>query len=226
MTGSRADDAKWNQSSAMLGKLLPEISACLSLLLLVTNPGGLLTPDPQMIYVMLVAEGASLMFFCTLVDIASRVDWRPPWWLVVIIVVGVLLMHPGLIEVLKIAFEAGIWIFLPIAWSYFERIRELWTLPGAAKEEKIRRRTLTFDRLWVGICIGAVAIPCAICLAWLSEEGIGALFHPFMPLSIGLAFYGVAAFNAWRVHQSAFAKRPTSLVPWLDRGDGSYLAPL
>jgi len=47
-----------------------------------------------------------------------------------------------------------------------------------------------------------------------------------VPLSVGLAFYGIAAFNAWRVHQTAFAQRPTSLVPSLDRGDGSYLSPL
>lgn len=51
MAGSRAQDAKRNMSSAILGKLLPEISACLSLLLLAINPGGLLTPDPQVIYV-------------------------------------------------------------------------------------------------------------------------------------------------------------------------------
>jgi hypothetical protein len=226
MTDSRAGDAKRDLGAAMIGKLLPELSTCLSLLLLATNPGGWLTPDPQLIYIALIAEGASLMFFCTLVDIATRVQRRPPWWVVVLIVGGVLLMYPDLIQVLGIAFEAGIWIFLPLVWSLIERIRELWTLPGAANEEKIRRRTLTFDRLWVGICIAGVAIPCAIGVAMLSEEGVGALARPFVPLGIGFAFYGVAAFNAWRVHQPAFAKRPSSLVPWLDRGDGTYLARL
>jgi hypothetical protein len=45
-------------------------------------------------------------------------------------------------------------------------------------------------------------------------------------VTVALVFYGIAAFNAWRVHQPAFAKRPTSLVPWLDRGDGTNLSPL
>jgi hypothetical protein len=210
----------------MLGKLLPEISACISLLLLALDPGGLLSPNPQAIMLALAAEGASLMFFCTLVDIASRVSKRPPWWLLILVVGGVLLMSPDLIDVLKVAFDAGLWIFIPLAWSLLERIRELWTLPGASKDEKIRRRTLTFDRLWVGICIAGFAITCAIGVALLSEDGLGALARPLLPLGVGLAFYAIAAFNAWRVHQASFTKRPTSLVPWLDRGDGTYLSPL
>jgi hypothetical protein len=210
----------------MFGKLLPEVSACASLLLLALDPGGLLSPNPQAIYLALAAEGASLMFFCTLVDIASRVSRRPPWWLAILVGGGVLLMYPDLIDVLRAAFEAGLWIFVPLAWSLLERVRELWTLPRASKDEKIRRRTLTFDRLWAGVCIAGIAIPCAIGVALLSEDGLGTLAHPLVPLCVGLAFYAIAAFNAWRVHRPAFAKRPSSLVPWLDRGDGTYLAPL
>jgi hypothetical protein len=98
------------------------------LLLLVGNLGGSLAPNPATIYAALAAEGASLMFFCTLVDIASRVQRRPPWWLAILIVGGVLLLYPDLITVLKAAFEEGLWVFLPLAWSLGERIRELWTL--------------------------------------------------------------------------------------------------
>jgi hypothetical protein len=218
--------AKRGSGSAVLGKVLPELSMCLSVLWAVVAPGALLGPDPQVIYFVLAAEGASLMFFCTLVDIASRVKRRPPWWLMVLIVAGVLLMYPDLIGVLKMAFAAGMWVFLPLVWSLLERIRELWSLPTATKEERIRRRTLTFDRLWVGIVIAAAAVLGAVGLVFLSEEGIGILAEPIVPATVALAFYGVAAFNAWRVHQPAFAERPRSLVPWLDRGEGTYLAPL
>ena len=41
-----------------------------------------------------------------------------------------------------------------------------------------------------------------------------------------LVFYGVSAFNAWRVHQPGFERRPRSLCPWIDGGQASYLDPL
>jgi hypothetical protein len=219
-------DAARDLDAAMWGKLLPELSMCLAVILLAVAPTSWLTPQPEAIYVALVAEGASLMFFCTLVDIATRVRKRPPWWVIVLIVGGVFLMYPEMIDMLVMVFEFGLWIFLPLAWSLFERIRELWSLPGAPDAEKIRRRTLTFDRLWVGIVIVGATVLVAIGLVLASEEGMGVLAEPVLPIIVALAFYGVAAFNAWRVHQPAFTRKPTSLVPWLDRGDGTYLSPL
>ncbi len=219
-------DAKRDMSSAMLAKLMPELSMLLSIVLLVINPFGPLTPHPAIIGFALAVEGVSLMFFCTLVDIASRVQMRPPWWVGVLIVGGVLLMYPDLITVLKAAFVEGMWVFLPLLWSLVERIRELWTLPGASKQEKIRRRTLTFDRLWVGFTLVLAATACAIVVVFLHEDGLVALLNPIMPVTVALVYYALAAVNAWRVHQPAFTKRPTSLVPWLDRGDGTNLSPL
>jgi hypothetical protein len=67
---------------------------------------------------------------------------------------------------------------------------------------------------------------CGLGIALLSEDGAQLLFGPIMPTTIGLAFYGIAAFNAWRVHRPSFAQRPRSLVPWLDKGEGTYLSPL
>ena len=71
--------------------------------------------------------------------------------------------------------------------------------------------------VWLLWAIGAVL---------LSEDGIGVLAYHTVPVIVALAFYGIAAGNAWRVHQPAFDKWPTSLVPWLDRGEGTYLSPL
>lgn len=199
---------------------------CVSLLLMLGTHGWLPRLDPTLIWIALVAEGASLMFFCTLVDIATRVRKRPPWWLAILLVGAVLLVYPELIHVLRLAWSEGLWVFLPLAWSLVERVRELWTLPLAADDEKIRRRTLTFDRLWTGFVLGMIAAVCCLGLAWLSEEGSLVLHRPIVPVSIGLLFYGIAAFNVWRVYQSAFAKRPSSLLPWLDRGEGTHLSPL
>ena len=178
-------------SSAMLGKLLPGFR-CVFRCCCVINRGGLLTPD-RGDRLRAGSRWGLADVLLTLVDIASRVQRRPPWWLVILIVAGVLLMYPDVINVLRMAFDAGMWVFLPLAWSLFERIRELWTLPGASKEEKIRRRTLTFDRLWVGILIIGAAVLWTIGAVLLSEEGIGALAQPIVPVTVALAFYGIAA---------------------------------
>jgi hypothetical protein len=70
--------------------------------------------------------------------------------------------------------------------------------------------------------VAGVAIVGGLAIAWSSEAGVAALAHPFLPVSVGLVFYATAACNAWRVHQPGFAQRPTSLVPWLDRGDSQF----
>ncbi len=209
----------------MLGKLLPELSMCLAVLWLAFDPGEPMALELPAIPLLLMAEGAMLMFFCGLVELASRVKKRPPWWVAAIVVGGLMVMYPGVLGVLAMAFAAGMWAFLPLAWSMFERIRELWTLPGAAKEEKIRRRTLTFDRLWVGFVMGCMVALYAIGQALLRDQGTEALREPMLHAIGALVFYGIAAYNAWRVHQAAFAMHPTSLVPWLDRGDGTNLSP-
>lgn len=67
---------------------------------------------------------------------------------------------------------------------------------------------------------------CAIGVPLLSEEGFIAMARPIVGVAVGVLFYAIAAFNAWRVHQPRFTGRPTSLLPWLDRGDGTYLSPL
>jgi hypothetical protein len=219
-------DAQREINRSMMEKLLPELSMCVAIVMLAIDPGGLLAPEPHAIFLALAVEGASLMFFCTLIDVATRVRRRPPWWAIVAIVGFVFLMYPDLIDVLRLAWDAGLWVFLPLAWSLFERIRELWSLPGAPDAEKIRRRTLTFDRLWVGLVILAVAVACTLGIMLASENGSDAFGSPLLPVTVALAFYGAAAYNAWRVHRPAFAIKPTSLVPWLDRGDGTYLTPL
>lgn len=212
-----------NASGAMLGKLLPELSVLLLSACIVFVPEGSWRPRPDTFLLAVFADGATLMFSATLVDIASRLRSSPPWWLGILIGAGILILYPDTIMLLKEAWSLGLWVFAPFAWSIAERLRELWTLPAASKLEKIRRRTLTFDRLYSALIVGGASTIAALILALCNDGSFPAdLFLQAAPWVV-MVFYAIAAFNAWRVHTPAFALRPRSLWPWIDQGQNSYL---
>lgn len=174
----------------------------------------------------LVADGATVLAFASLIDVATRLRKTPPWWLAMIIGVGILAFNGDVIGMLGIAWSQGAWIFVPFAWSLIERIRELWTLPSASPLEKIRRRTLVFDRLYVGLAIMWLWIGAGLVMVFVGDNGIESFFDVRLLLIVGLAFYAIAAANVWRVHGSAYAQRPSSLMPWFDKGNAVQFDPL
>jgi hypothetical protein len=209
-----------------LGKLLPELSVVATLAWFLFGPEHLLKPSSDGLMFAAMADGATLMLSATLVDVASRLKRMLPWWLLLLIAVGILLMYPDTFAMLTMGWAMGFWIFLPFAWSLIERLRELWTLPSASPIEKIRRRTLTFDRLYTGLIIGGVCVAGMIINALLNEGSMElGLTERVLPWLM-LAFYSVAAFNAWRVHRPGFSKRPRSLWPWIDQDQATYLDPI
>ncbi len=211
---------------AMLGKLLPELSVLLLVAWMVFAPERYGRPNPESFMFAVMADGATLMFSATLVDVASRLRAQPPWWMGLLIGIGILILYPESITLLREAWALGLWIFAPFAWSILERLRELWTLPGAATIEKIRRRTLTFDRLYSALIVGGAATIGALLLAIHNDGSFPShLFQTAAPWVV-MVFYAVAALNVWRVHTRAFAARPRSLWPWIDQGQISYLDPL
>jgi hypothetical protein len=211
---------------AMLGKFLPELSVLLLCAWIVFAPPGYRRPDPGALMFAVMADGATLMLSATLVDVASRMRTAPPWWLGILISAGILIVYPDTIMLLREAWSLGLGIFAPFAWSIIERLRELWTLPAASTLEKIRRRTLTFDRLYSALIVGGVSTIAALVLAICNDGSFPVhLFEQGAPWVV-LVFYAIAAFNAWRVHTPAFARRPRSLWPWIDQGQNTYLNPL
>lgn len=214
------------EPGAMLGKLMPEISVLLLCAWILFAPDGYQRPDPGALMVAVMADGGTLMLSATLVDVASRLRRPPPWWLGILICAGILIMYPDVITLVKEIWTLGLWVFAPFAWSILERMRELWTLPSATAIEKIRRRTLTFDRLYTALVIGGVGVAAMILVAIFRDGGFSFDLVPNLTPWALLAFYGIAAFNAWRVHTLAFAKRPVSLWPKIDQGQSNYLDPL
>lgn len=224
-TAPKSDGDK-AQLGAMLSKALPELAVFASVAWMLFAPAHLFTIDPQGLTIAAIADATTLMLSATLIDIASRLRRAPPWWLGLLIAVGVLLAYPDTLRMLRSAWDQGTWIFVSIAWSILERLRAMWTLPAATPIEKIRRRTLTFDRLYTALVLGGVAVAWGIINAVQNdgsmEMGLEQRALPWLML----VFYGIAAGNAWRVHQPRFTQRPRSLWPRIDGDQNTYLDPL
>lgn len=211
-------------ASALAAKLLPELAviACVIWLLLapIVSPKNANLVDFNSLLYVVIADGATLMMSGTLIDIASRLKRPPPWWVLPIAVAVILLLYPEVIELLTNFWQLGGWVFLPFAWSIFERVYEIWTLPSATRLEKIRRRVLTFDRLYSGIAVGCAFI--VLMLASILIVGFKASIdsmneYIFWPI---LVFYAVNAANVLRVHRPRFSQSPRSLWPKFDGGEG------
>ena len=210
----------------MLGKLLPELSVIATLLWFLFWPSNLLKPSHDYLLTTAFLDASTLMISATLVDIASRMKRQYSVWWPLVIAVGVLLLNPYLNFMLQVAWSLDLWIFLPFAWSLLERLGELWTLPSASVLEKLRRRTLTFDRLYSALILGFICVAGGIVNALQNDGSMTQDFSQRALPWVMLAFYCVAAFNVWRVHQLRFAQRPRSLWPWIDGDQVIYLNPL
>lgn len=226
MSAASPQQPEPNSSKAMLGKLLPEMTLVVTLAALLLIPASVAWLDANALEFAISADVAMSLMSATLVDVASRVRRVPPWWLGILIAGGILMLYPGAGAMILVAWQEGLWIFLPFAWSLVERLRELWTLPAATTLEKIRRRTLTFDRVYTALALGGISVAGLVVNHILHDGNVAMSSHAwFLPL-LALVYYGVAAFNAWRVHQTAFAARPRSLWPWVDGGQAADLSPL
>jgi hypothetical protein len=176
----------------------------------------------------LFLEGATAMFLCTVVDVASRLRRPPPWWAGLLLCAGLLALYPDVLQLVAGLLAEGWWVGLPVALTVGERLREVWTLPAQPPLEKQRRRALTFGRLFTLLVLaGAFMVP------WLIESAIAASTHggeatrvPALLPWYAVAFYALCAWDAIRVHHAAFAVAPSNLWPRFDLGESARLDPL
>ena len=198
----------------LAARLLPEL---LSLLLalaiaLAVLPERISAPPQTILQWFVMTEGVTLMFLCTAIDIASRLRRAPPWWGGLLLCVALLVVYPQVPLVVFEALREGLWIALPFAWSIIERLRELWTLPGQPTIEKLRRRALTFGRLYSGLVLAGVYVVTSLLEnLTISPHGVGGgVVEGLAPWFIA-AFFALAAHDTLRVHRPAFAVRPGNL---------------
>lgn len=172
----------------------------------------------------LMVEGGFLMMQGTLVDIATRLKKRPPVWLIVIIVAGVVLLSGEALTLLQMAWSGGMVVFLPLLVSVAQRGSSLWHMPDKSRNEKIAARALIANRITTGLVLFGLLTVAAVA---------GTMFHDYfdlltgrpMILGAGALYFAVAAFDAWRVRGQKFAEKPTVLFRF-DPLHITYLDPL
>ena len=213
---------------AFTARVLPEI---LSLLLALAIALGMLPAQihdsPQLVLQWVaMTEAVTLMFLCTVVDIASRLRRAPPWWVGLLLCAALLVLYPQVPQLMLEAMREGLWIALPFAWSILERLRELWTLPSQPRLEKLRRRALTFGRLYSGLVIAGIYVVSFFLDLTISPDGVaGGVVEGLAPWFVA-AFFALAVHDTLRVHRRAFAARPCSLWQRFDGEQTAYLDPL
>lgn len=171
----------------------------------------------------LVVEGGFLLAQATLVDIATRLKKRPPLWAAVLIVAAVILFSQYSLEVVRLAWERGTLVFVPLLFSLAERGAVLWRMPGRPRIEKIAARALIANRIATGLALLALTVATMI-------AGMAFGFHdvaesPLVPLLAGALYFAVAAFDDFRVRGRQFAERPRVLFGY-DAIGITYLEPV
>ncbi len=172
-------------------------------------PAGFLEARDDLMFVLIV-EGGFLMAQGTLVDIATRLRKRPPIWLVPIIVGGVLLFSQGSLGVVSMAWHQGGVVFVPLLLSLAERGAILWNMPNRSRIQKIAARALIANRITTGLWLaGLFTVAMLIGVATNRFENFSGTW-PLM--AAGALYFGIAAFDDWRVRGRRFAERPRVLL--------------
>lgn len=188
-------------------------AALVDLLPAVQIPPWIFEGRGELVFVLLV-EGGFLMAQGTLVDIATRLRKRPPVWLGAVILIGVVLLSHYTWDVLRIAWERGSVVFVPLLVSIGERGTLLWRMPDRPRIEKLAARALISNRITTGLALfGLVTISMVIGTVF-PELYAFETYVMMIVLAAGALYFGVAALDDWRVRGPKFAQRPRVLFRW------------
>jgi hypothetical protein len=186
-------------------------------------PRAFLTARMELLFVLL-AEGGFLMMQATLTDIATRLKKRPPVWVIPIVVGVVLVFSEHAMSVLKMAWERGAVVFVPLLLSLGERATVLWHLPQRTRVQKIAARALISNRITTGLALFALVT--AAMIAGVAHAPLYDLLNGAAPpLIAGAIYFAVAAYDDWRVRGRRFAEKPTVLFRF-DPMHIEYLEPV
>jgi hypothetical protein len=158
----------------------------------------------------LLVEGGFLLMQGTLVDIATRLRKRPPWWAVVLIFGAVLLFSDYARLVLRMAWDLGLVVFVPLLLSLGERAMVLWRMPGRPLVEKIAARALIGNRITTGL--GLFGLVTALMVSGVAFPNLyDRLSGRWVSLTAGAVYFAIAALDDWRVRGRRFAEKPSVL---------------
>jgi len=212
-------------ATTVLAKLLPELSVVAMAMAFVLVP-RLQAPELRAgLQIVVLLEVAFCLAQGTLTDIATRLRKAPPWWVAIPLVAGVVLFFPETRIVYHVLRDGSWVVFAGIAWSGAERLREIWTMPGASRAEKLRRRALVGGRIELVLAFAAVAM-LIVGVTYFRDTADGGFRALEGYLAWGVAaYFSLTALDVLRVHRPSFLRRPRSLLRYDPLGI-EYLAPL
>lgn len=178
----------------------------------------------ELVFVLIV-EGGFLLMQGTLVDIATRLKKRPPIWLIPIIVIGVAIFSEHAMAVLKLAWQRGSVVFLPLVISLAERGIMLWNMPNRSRIEKIAARALIANRITTGLALFGLMTITMLLGVVFTDRFDSWTAGAWPPLAAGAIYFAVAAYDDWRVRGKKFAENPRVLFRW-DPISINYLEPV
>ena len=183
-------------------------------------PTGLLASRDDLIFVLFV-EGGFLLMQGSLIDVATRLKKQPPLWVAMLIVAGLALFSDHALEVLQVAWQRGMMVFLPLLISLGERGLVLWQMPKRTRIEKIAARALASNRITAGIAILGLCVAAIVAMVVVTDLPMAG----WLPFAAGALYYGMATYDAYRVRGRKFAEKPTVLLRF-DPIHIEYLEPL
>lgn len=187
-------------------------------------PPGLFQARDELVF-LLIVEGGFLMAQGTLVDIATRLRKRPPVWLAALIVIAVVALSGHSLDIVKVAWQRGAVVFVPLLVSIAERGTVLWRMPGRPRIEKLAARALIANRITTGLALfGLVTLTMVLGVAFSSFDHFGDIVGPAAMIA-GALYFGIAAYDDWRVRGAKFAEKPRVLFRY-DPIDIDYLEPV
>lgn len=172
-------------------------------------PPAFIGARDELIFVLLV-EGGFLMMQGTLVDIATRLKKRPPVWAALLILAGVAVFSMNSLDVLRMAWQRGSLVFVPLLISLAERGTVLWTMPHRSRIEKIAARALIANRITTGLALfGLLTLAMVASITFIDfYDGFNSAW---LTLGAGAVYFAVAAYDDWRVRGRRFAEKPRVL---------------
>jgi hypothetical protein len=180
---------------------------------------------PTLLAVVLIEVGF-LFPQLTLTDVTTRLQKRPPWWIIPPLAIGLLVIAPGGAEFFRAVLANQSLLLMPALWSVFLRARQLWLMPGKSSLERMRVRALTAGRANVGGLMVVIFLGATMIESSGLVQFDGAFGKAFPELALAAVYFAACTFDIWRVARPRFARDPKPLL-WLDIIDVKYVdAPL
>jgi hypothetical protein len=165
------------------------------------------------IWIVLLFEAFMLWPQMILVDIATRIEKRPHWAKIALLLLVLMLIFGGGPANLLALLSPSHVAFVPFLLSTWQRSHMLWTIPSRSNLEKMRVRAAIGGRMNIAVVVTAATLAYDVVRGQFETWRGGYHFSLMNDLNAlwlvaGTGFLLVAAFDRWRLGGAGFASNP------------------